>query len=134
MPHITDMKVNKGDALTHERWNALVDFVAMLAKGPALVAPLVYQKEAIGLGQDFQIWNAKTTAIIPARTTVTQWGSGAASFYTTDAAGVESLMGGFPSFTAWNYFGAAIASGIRIQVCWTYDKWVILGGDCSGVA
>jgi hypothetical protein len=134
LPHIKDLKVNRGDVLTHEKWNTLIDCIADGMQGPAVIPPLIVKEGAIGLGYDFRIRNAKTTAIIPARTTVTQWGSGDASFYWLSPDGVESVAGGYAGFTAWNYFGAAIASGIRIQVCYTYNRWVILGGDCSGVA
>ena len=123
----------KGKPITEEWGRTLVDTINELLLGPEVASPLVRQGGAIALGQDFQIWNAKTTGTISARSGTT-WGSGTAAFYTVNAAGVESAMLGYGTFKAWNYFGASIASGIRIQVCWTYEKWVILGGDCSGVA
>lgn len=132
MSQLSDMKVGVGSVLTADRWNALVEKIELLMEGPAVVAPLMFQDGALAIGQDYQIWNAITTGTISARVGF-QWGSGGASFVTVDSGGLESPMGGYPDFTAWNYFGAAIGPFLRVQVCWTYEKWVILGGDCSGV-
>ena len=130
---IRDLVVAKGDLLTAERWNALVELLARALEDPNVVSPLVTIDGAIALGQDFGIYEAKTTGTISARSGTTH-GYGDAEFMTVNAAGVESVMGGFATFEAWNYFGASIASGIRVQVCWMYEKWYIIGGDCSGVS
>lgn len=133
MSRITELKVNSGDVLTAERWNQLVDLLARALEGPEVSGPLTWLDGVIGLGQDYQVYYAKTTATISARVG-TQWGSGDASFLTLSSGGVESTMPGFAGFTAWSPFGASIDSGIRISVAWSYEKWIILGGDCSGVA
>jgi hypothetical protein len=132
MSLLDDLSVHAGTVLTADLWNALVARIVDLERGPSVCPPLIYQAGAIGLGQDYQIWNATTTGTISARVGY-QWGSGGAVFDTADSGGLEAAMGGFPDFTCWNYFGAAIGPFIRVQVCWTYGKWVILGGDCSGI-
>jgi hypothetical protein len=131
MSQLSDLKVGKGSVLTADLWNALVENLELLMEGPDVVAPLYFNNGAIGLGQDYQSWVCKTTGTITARSG-SQWGNGLANFYTVDANGVESIMPGFAQTTVWNYFGAPIASGIRVEVSWTYERWVIEGGDCSG--
>lgn len=128
-----DNPFKAGDKIPHEWANAIMSQLKELRDNPSVMPPLASMGGAIYLGQDYQVWNAKTTGTITARVGTT-WGHGNANFYTVDIDGVESVAGGFEGLVAWNYFGAAIASGIRVQVAWTYDKWVIVGGDCSGVA
>ncbi len=123
-----------GQAITAEWGRALVDAINLLLEGPNVCAPLIKMEGTVFLGQDYQLYEAKTTGTISARAG-TQWGSGAASFLTVSAPGVESTMQGSATFTAWNWTGGAITTvGTRIWVCWSYDKWVIIAADCSGVA
>jgi hypothetical protein len=129
--NLRDLKVEKGTTLTVDRWNGLVEALIRMEKGPGVEAPLVLRNGAIGLGQDYQIYWAITTGVIEARSG-TQWGFGNASFLTVDVDGVESTMPGFSAFVVWNWIGgSSISSGIRIPVCWSYEKWVLLGGECS---
>lgn len=122
---------DRGEPITAEWARALVDTVNGLLDGPEVSPPLEKVHGTIGIGQDYQLYEAITTDAISARVT-TQWGSGPAKFLTGDIDGAESSMLGFGDFTAWNIFGAPITAGIRIWVAWTYDKWMIIGGDCSG--
>jgi hypothetical protein len=133
MSELGELRVNQGDVLSAAKWNQLIEMLIRMAEGPTLCPPLVRQGGAIVLAQDYQVYVAKTTGTIGARVGTT-WGSGDASFLTVSASGDESTMPGMADFTAWSYFGAAITSGIRIEIVWAYYRWVILGGDCSGVA
>jgi hypothetical protein len=124
----------QGEPISAEWGRQLQRWIAdLIEDGPEVCAPLAKLRGTIYLDQDYQVYYAKTTTNISGRVGAA-WGSGSANFLTVDQYGVESVMLGNPLATVWNPLGGAIGTGIRISLAWTYDKWVILGGDCSGVA
>jgi hypothetical protein len=123
---------SRDDPITAEWGAAIVDALNELMDGPKIAPPLTLLDGVIGFGDHYRIRPAKTTSAIGARSGTT-WGSGAATFITVDDSGVESAVGGFPAFTAWNYTGGSITvAGTRILVAWICGKWVVLSADCSG--
>jgi hypothetical protein len=123
-----------GSLITAEWARAVVRAInGLITSGPNVTSPLCVKDGVLYLGQDFETYEAKTTSIINARSGA-QWGSGAASFLTVSAGGAESATSGVAAFAAWNYTGGTIPSGVRVLVRRAYGKWVIVSGDCSGVA
>ena len=123
----------RGDPISLDWACAVVDAINELQRGPKVVSPLVTKGGVVALAQDYEVYPAITTGTITARS-AHNWGSGNAKFLTLNLAGTEADALGFKAFTAWNVFGASIASGIRIFVVWSQEKWCIIAGDCSGVA